>query len=323
MVGSDGRHALAQAYRRLNAGHGRRLVFQLTNRGFGSELNNMLLGLLYGLWTGQTFQLSSRTWNARYQSGWTDWFEPFCTECPAKLLETGSVWDDLRRHLDGDFRSRCRWRVRQVLVRALYPGTSLTYQRWPEFRSPRFAAQRFFIPSLGIDGDIFAALQVLARMLWRLRPQVKSRIHAQVRAALPEAYVGVHIRRGDKLSSREAERVEVRSYLARMDSLGTGLDTVFVASDDHNAVAEFRLAAPHWRVVSFCQPTLRGHRQASFNSQRPEQRQLATEHILRDLEALIRAEYFIGTFSSNLGRLLCLLRGQRQCTSMDCAWYPR
>ena len=69
-----------------------KLVFQLTDRGFASEINNMLSAILYCLLHDLEFILYSRSWNAFYEKGWQDYFLPFCKENKSLLFYRSSAF---------------------------------------------------------------------------------------------------------------------------------------------------------------------------------------------------------------------------------------
>ena len=62
-------------------------------------------------------------------------------------------------------------------------------------------ATYYHIPALGIQGDYYQAYGELARMVWRLRPEILAREAEVVQALrLPPHYAGIQIRGGDKSS---------------------------------------------------------------------------------------------------------------------------
>ena len=69
-----------------------------------------------------------------------------------------------------------------------------------DFRSAEFARTTFDIPGLGIQGDLLQAASVVLEHIWKLQPSVQQQVEAKIaRLALPNDYVGFHIRRGDKV----------------------------------------------------------------------------------------------------------------------------
>jgi len=138
-----------------------------------------------------------------------------------------------------------------------------------------------------------------------------------------EPYVGVHIRRGDKVE--EAEPTPMSSYAAavieQMDIYGTR--TVFVASDDPDAGSMLadELAANFIFDVNVLQqrhgeipPENYGMRHYSDDD--------STMEMFADIEGLRLASVFIGTQTSSLGRMMLYLRGDLSSSiSLDGDWF--
>jgi len=118
--------------------------------------------------------------------------------------------------------------------------------------------------------------------------------------------IGFHIRRGDKLQE-ESRKFEADEYLQRFqDQAGIPvvktLKHCFVASDDPVAVQEFRQAIQQNRNWSCRVHAFPRTRFIHF----PHQHK--TYLFLTELSVLMDATYFVGTFNSNVGSLVALLR---------------
>jgi len=126
------------------------------------------------------------------------------------------------------------------------------------------------------------------------------------------AYVGVHIRRGDK--SQEVPPVPMDKYVAAVSEMcsTTGASTVFLASDDESAhgllqellgssikvVEQQRLSADAYK--------LRGDASRSISPPFGEEDE--EKSVLIDVAALVRSSGFVGTASSNIDRLVYFQR---------------
>lgn len=72
-------------FRRLNERHEKQLLFRLGSQaGFFSEINNMLLAVLYCLRGNIRFVLSSKGGTFGVRNGWTDYFAPIFEERAAR-----------------------------------------------------------------------------------------------------------------------------------------------------------------------------------------------------------------------------------------------
>ncbi|CAM9367715.1 unnamed protein product, partial [Laminaria digitata] len=199
----------------------------------------------------------------------------------------------------------------------------------------------------GLSVDHLGALAVMAEYLlnfmtpW-LRHNVQFVTHAE-KAFDGSPFLGMHVRRGDTLRS-EAKAVEVVEYLKaavnyfEQESTATGVDdikAIWVASDDPSIVDEVRTLAPtyfpHVRseaIVYAANGVTGGPTTRGVDTVTKTQGYGSFVYILADLEQLAAAELFVGTFSSNVGRFVMLLREslgkpRNSSISLDAkSWYP-
>lgn len=302
---------LPTAWRLLNEAPGRPwLIWQLTNRGVGSEVLVMVMAMLHALENGLAFRLASRGSNLAVRRGWSDWFEPFCPAYDPLVLRRG--WVRKSNH------PLARLLIRAAKAGWLGPRNSrLTHDVFQEVWNERLNERRFRIPELGIDGDLSRAASVLLKMVWRLQPEVKSAIEDMLGPLNldRQAYAAIHIRRGDK--RKEAVPRDPIDYIAMLEQHRPDLKTVFVATDDYSITGELSRLRPAWRWISLAKQNRTGHLQRHFNRRPAAARRQDTHEILADIEALRRSAFFIGTWSSNFGRLVALLKELESCAGID------
>jgi len=158
-------------------------------------------------------------------------------------------------------------------------------------------------------------------------------------------YLGVHIRHGDK--AKETDTIPVEKYASQtrnflrgnsstpslyqlhsqhtlselvvrirreLHAAAEGLHVVYLASDDPSSRSKLQqLLGTDVDVRE--QPRLNV---SSYNSSAVGQSEAATVNLLVDIDILRNAEVFIGTASSNLGRLIFFLRdSKRRSISLD------
>ncbi len=150
---------------------------------------------------------------------------------------------------------------------------------------------------------------------------------------MPGNYVALHIRRGDKVGDEDVF-YPVERYFEALDALGgMGDRSIFVLSDDHQAVAEVRqyLEARNRsnRVVSLCRPEHTGFdvnklREGkdfagagrALESEREFREYAWTEtvRLLAEICFAAGSAKFVTTLRSNVGRTICYLqRNPAQC----------
>jgi len=128
-----------EIYRKLNEGKKRKLVFQLTSRGFASEVNNMLSAILYCLVYDIEFIIYSRSWLGRNNIDWNDYFLPFCKEYKTIFFYRHSVFKNNRLE-------KMTTPVRKLFLRNHLDA----YDIFKDIRSPAFLKKDFNIPELNI-----------------------------------------------------------------------------------------------------------------------------------------------------------------------------
>lgn len=208
-------------------------------------------------------------------------------------------------------------------------GIATELAAWPSELS---SACRKAAASLGIQEPRCAggleAWRVVAKLLLRLQPDIAAHIEREYLDHFEWARVGgefaaVHIRRGDKL--REATPVATCAYaerLAQLSDHATGLH-VFVATDAPDSVGELRRCPPSARLGWHVHSLLQGQVLQNTRTAQPTGRAVVYR-LWADIAMLVRAKWSVVTFSSNMGRLVQLLRDQPEatCASLDApAWY--
>ncbi len=162
--------------------------------------------------------------------------------------------------------------------------------------------------------------RLLARQLWVLNKRTSFDV-AQLDQTAQLPYIGLHIRRGDKKS--EVTPVHAIKYVYAVDCIDPyrKLD-IYIATDDGSVLPSLRaLLAPRRVITQPDAPARHGHSQLRSNQNYLKRNRHVVTALIGDIEALRHATYFIGTFSSNLSRLVHLLR-RNASFSLDNRWAP-
>merc|ERR1719329_681991 len=159
----------------------------------------------------------------------------------------------------------------------------------------------------------------LYNMLFTYAPDTQAHVDAALVAAgidFGMRYVGVHVRRGDKRDTREVPTKVYAVEVARA-LRSHQLHVVFIASDDPGTVAEMRslleFEVPDVQLIQTYSPTSTTRAYNGANSE-------AMLTLLTDLEALRRADVFVGSMKSYTGRTAYFLRGEASSVSIDGDW---
>lgn len=285
------------------------VIWQLTDRGFCSEICVLLMARLYCLDHGFDFALSSRYANIACRLGWRDYFEPFCEEFDS--------WS-LRFHL---FRARSALRIRvitllqQAAVGRRFRGMHDIFKKcW----LPEFAARNFTVAERGwVDVDAYTACHELLQEIWRLNAATRQRVKVlRQRLRFEDApFAVLHIRRGDKI--KEVAHFDPGVYLTQARIIDPELRQFLVMTDDFAVVRELRQAEPDIKFLTLCDEHKDGHQQRGFNALPASQRRDEIDLLLTELETAQDARFFVGTYSSNIARFMALRYGRAFVHGVD------
>ena len=288
------------------------LIWQLTNRGFGSEINVMLLAILYSLEKNMEFALCSKFSNISYCLGWRDYFHPFCEEIDNTILERDLMFCE--RTLGATFSSfQQKLALWKLFRRRIYLTRDVFGYIWCR----DFIEKSFSIKDQGIEGDSYLACKKILHSIWQLNDRTQ-KVVSEMRASIGfnnEPYFALHVRRGDK--ALESVPAEILRYVERVCEVRPDIKNCFLMTDDFEVVSELRCIRPDWEVKTLCDPLKQGHQQHQFNALSSESRKQKMEALLTELTIAQESQFFVGTYSSNVCRLMALLKGRENTYGVD------
>jgi len=195
------------------------------------------------------------------------------------------------------------------------------------------------------ETDILNALSVIYTYIWSyMTPWLKRDINLIESNIFNEPYIGLHIRRGDKVIYGEAKAVEVEEYLMEAKKYVNNIDEIkgiWVASDDMNVINEVRdlssIYFPNILKENIIYATSEGINEKKSKEWSMYNMPITTRskfqeyksfvYLFSDIERLSNAEVFVGTFSSNMGRIVHVARESKNkprnsSRSLDVKWHP-
>lgn len=160
-----------------------------------------------------------------------------------------------------------------------------------------------------VDHDYAAGLRrFLVRRVWVPTEQLTARVDSELALLGPDfvkgAYLGVHIRRTDKI--KEAPYVDTAAYVGAIYAVRVwfpGVHHVYVASDDPSVFPDIQAALGHEMVVKQAP-----HVPRKFFGEQDYEDADFLYATMRDMEVLRRSRCFIGTGSSNMGSIVHFAR---------------
>ena len=124
-------------------------------------------------------------------------------------------------------------------------------------------------------------------------------------------YITAHIRRGDKITSGEDRYYDLGEYVSVIRRIAGPVRTLFVMSDDIRVLQSVQREMPEYNVLYNPEHSQQGYSQDEFeNFARSEVRQ-TTDTLIAELEIARCSAAFVGTYGSNVFRLVEYLRGNR------------
>ena len=130
-------------YIELNNSFERKLTFHLgAEAGFFSEINNMILAIIFCLENEIKFTLYSKRGNFSYSKGWNDFFFPFCDQTKFYLHS---------RYNRRAYQMKNAKKLPPHLLKTLTRTDFLTQDIWDSFRKQEFSRKEFTIPQLGLE----------------------------------------------------------------------------------------------------------------------------------------------------------------------------
>lgn len=300
-------------YNKLNNSFKKELIFPLTNRGFFSEINNLLLAVLYCIDNNIKLKVYSKKW---VSGRWSDYYNLTLNvyngiiPVPYKDVFNISKKESLYRFYHKNLKKRL---ILQDNV-------------WRFMRSTDFINRDFYFPELGINGNIFHAKRQLQKIILNHTSLVLNNLNTiDNYSYFIKNSAGIHVRRGDKVNgkTKEADFFNIESYVNKVLNINPDVKTFTICTDDYSVIEEFEKKYPSYEYFTFCKSNQKGYSQTAHNNlKNKELIQNEALNIIKDAHILTLTDYFVGTFSSNISRFIVLERDNNNCYSLDKPWYP-
>ena len=297
------------AYQRLNDSYDRRLLYYFgRGSGFGAEFVGLIKAMMLSLSRGCRLQLTRPRPPRGFavSKGWPDYFLPVFT-----YVDLGALSVLNRASFPFDQRLPLLRFVAPLVLKAA------TGAEFFMFSMPFPLPARLQVKELGLDLDYHQACQALVSLVWRPLPDVATRIQEQrVDLGMPERYLAIHVRRGDKIT--EMPLVPLDRYVSHVVNHAGSIRDVYVASDDPSVPASIAALLPNdWRVWSRRNRDRNAYDQTAFNKRCIQARMDATITFMNELEVLRDASTFFGSETSNVAILVRMMRGDANFVQVD------
>jgi hypothetical protein len=288
-------NTLLKKYTETNSIFTKKFVFHLgCEAGFFSEINNMILGILYCLKHKMKFILYSADANFKTEKGWIDFFEPFCEE---SLDSFHKKWNCRRKN-----RFRRKGTIYLSILKYIKGVDYLTQDLFFSFHNRDFENEYFEIQELEIKNYLLEACQKIVKMIWNFEYHTQEELNKLINSiTLPNEYIGLHIRAGDKYI--EADTYNMDDYIQKTKSI-SNLKHVFVLTDDYKIFEQLVIRYPELEFYTLSQKSQKGYFHLEFDKLQGQEKRKQLIILLASIEILSNSSQFIGTYSSNIGMFL-------------------
>lgn len=160
-----------------------------------------------------------------------------------------------------------------------------------------------------------------------LTPYIMNKINIKLsHLKLPNNYVFMHIRRGDKLN-RESKFIAVDEFIKNHEEHNKSIKNIFIASDDYNCIIEMKCYLKKnnldYKIYSVINTNDKGHNTHYRNCHKRFFTENEFINFMLELEIARQSKHVYCTYTSNVGRYIALLKEDlKQVTSLDeISWF--
>lgn len=299
------------------------LLWQLTDKGFGSEINNLLYAINYTDKNNYKLRIESASWNLKINSGWNDYFKSLDTEQSSEdlkflrrlvvLINKYIGLTKLSYYYEnrlGYFKLKTTDKGEKYTLKILLflfiknslflfkkNNTKLIFEMFDEVR-------RFNISEKHLsEKDFLIKMNHILLNIWNLQPEILKMVK-DMKMEINEDYAVLHIRRGDKVATGEDGYYTENDYMQRLVELKSDIKTIFVMSDDYSVFKSLEKQFPNFKFLTLIDPNEKGHLQSEFNRRTKEQKKINAVNLLAEIEMAKESKIFIGSKNSNIFRLV-------------------
>ena len=303
----------------------KKVIYSLTGRGLYSELLNLVLAKIYCDYYKYELIINTYYWNSKGKYGWQDFFEP--TVKNTNDISSSQVFFNGSKHklsLRGIYKNPSSEMVNimQTLINRGYKiksGNLLSDDIVDLMRAP------IFMDQIGNNEVWRQKFQTNIEEMYVFNESIKCEIQEmkQEIGVCGIDFIGVHIRRGDKIKSKEMKFISMEKYAEAIIKQKHISSNVYIATDDSASIGEIKkLLGSSFNVLFNTKMSTNGFDESKYNRKTKQQRVWETKLALLDVDILKESSFFIGTYSSNLSRIIPCFKGFDTCESLDLCWTP-
>ena len=300
----------------------KKIIYSLTHRGLYSELVNLALAKVYADKYNYRLLVNSRNWNSKIDNGLSDWFIPYFEETHSiltyqeKIYNNEKPWIGKIYYNPSAFWGYWRERLYNKIFKFFSPTALLSKESFQRMHSGDFLSQYS-------EGELLNAVSNSFKKFYNYNALTQNSISEKKQYInIPDNYISVHIRRGDKIVTGEMEDIDLNIYADAIRKYSYISNNIYIATDDVTVISYIskKLSDIDIKIYYNKENKLKGFDEKTYNLKSDSVRRDEVLNMLFDMDMMINSSFFIGTFSSNVGCVVAMYLGLDKCHSIDVSW---
>ena len=300
----------------------KKIIYSLTHRGLYSELVNLALAKVYADKYNYQLLVNSRNWNSKIDNGLSDWFIPYFEETHSiltyqeKIYNNEKPWIGKIYYNPSAFWGYWRERLYNKIFKFFNPTALLSKESFQRMHSGDFLSQYS-------EGELLNAVSNSFKKFYNYNALTQNSISEKKQYInIPDNYISVHIRRGDKIVTGEMEDINLNIYVDAIRKYRYISNNIYIATDDVTVISYIskKLSDTDIKIYYNKDNKLKGFDEKTYNLKSDSVRRDEVLNMLFDMDMMINSSFFIGTFSSNVGCVVAMYLGLDKCHSIDVSW---
>ena len=298
------------------------IIYSLTHRGLYSELVNLALAKVYADKYNYRLLVNSRNWNSKIDNGLSDWFIPYFEETHSiltyqeKIYNNEKPWIGKIYYNPSAFWGYWRERLYNKIFKFFNPTALLSKESFQRMHSGDFLSQYS-------EGELLNAVSNSFKKFYKYNALTQNNISEKKQYInIPDNYISVHIRRGDKIVTGEMEDIDLNIYADAIRKYSYISNNIYIATDDVTVISYIskKMSDIDTNIYYNKENKLKGFDEKTYNLKSDSVRRDEVLNMLFDMDMMINSSFFIGTFSSNVGCVVAMYLGLDKCHSIDVSW---
>lgn len=300
----------------------KKIIYSLTHRGLYSELVNLALAKVYSDKYNYRLMVNSRNWNSKIDNGLSDWFIPYFEETHSiltyqeKIYNNEKPWIGKIYYNPSAFWGYWRERLYNKIFKFFNPTALLSKESFKRMHSGDFLSQYS-------EGELLNAVSNSFKKFYKYNALTQNNISEKKQYInIPDNYISIHIRRGDKIVTGEMEDINLNIYVDAIRKYSYISNNIYIATDDVTVISYIskKLSDIDIKIYYNKENKLKGFDEKTYNLKSDSVRRDEVLNMLFDMDMMINSSFFIGTFSSNVGCVVAMYLGLDKCHSIDVSW---